>query len=152
MGEDRIDREIGISAPVERVWAVLTEGEHVGKWFGQGEPVRVELWPGGTMLLDHGEYGRFPTTVVAVDPPRRLSYRWASGHPGEQAAEGNSTLVEYILTAEGEGTRLRITESGFASVDVPEEHRAQASYESHDGGWAGQLVNIRDYAEARGDR
>src|SRR5205085_9304392 len=34
--KDRIAREISIAAPVERVWAVLTEPAHVGSWFGQG--------------------------------------------------------------------------------------------------------------------
>ncbi|ANW17924.1 SRPBCC family protein [Streptomyces clavuligerus] len=144
---DRIEKEIVIAAPPERVWAVLTEPEHVGAWFGQGEPTPVELRAGGTMLLDHGEYGQFPTTVVEVEPPHRFSYRWASAHPGEQAVPGNSTLVEFTLTPEGEGTRLRVTESGFTALEIPEERRETASYESHDGGWAGQVENIRDYTE-----
>ena len=40
--EDRIEREITIAAPIERVWAVITEPEHVGKWFGQGPPARID--------------------------------------------------------------------------------------------------------------
>ncbi|MER7050134.1 SRPBCC family protein [Streptomyces jumonjinensis] len=150
MSEDRIEKEITIAAPVEQVWAVLTEPEHVGSWFGQGEPTPVDLRPGGTMLLDHGAYGQFPTTIVAVDPPYRLSYRWASAHPGEQAVEGNSTLVEFTLTREGEGTRLRVTESGFAALTIPEDRKDTASYESHEGGWADQVVNIKTYAERLG--
>ncbi|MER6911865.1 SRPBCC family protein [Streptomyces sp. NPDC000594] len=145
--KDRIEKEILIAAPPERVWAVITEPEHVGNWFGQGEPAPVDLRPGGTMFLDHGEYGQFPTTIVEVDPPRRFSYRWASAYPGEQATAENATLVEFTLTPEGEGTRLRVTESGFAAIRIPEERRETASYESHDGGWAGQVENIRDYTE-----
>ncbi|MGW3007633.1 SRPBCC family protein [Streptomyces sp. NPDC001219] len=146
-GQDRIEREISIAAPVERVWAVLTEPEHVGSWFGQGEPTPVDLRPGGIMRLDHGEYGQFPTTVVTVDPPHRFSYRWASAFPGEVATEGNSTLVEFTLTPEGDGTRLRVVETGFAALTIPEERRKTAGYESHSAGWSGQVENIRRYTE-----
>jgi uncharacterized protein YndB with AHSA1/START domain len=31
---DRIEREIAIAAPIERVWELVTEPEHVGRWFG----------------------------------------------------------------------------------------------------------------------
>ncbi|MFJ3948848.1 SRPBCC family protein [Streptomyces libani] len=146
-GRDRIEREISIAAPVERVWAVLTEPEHVGSWFGQGRPTPVDLRPGGIMQLDHGEYGQFPTTIVAVDPPRHFSYRWASAFPGEVATEGNSTLVEFTLTPEGDGTRLRVVETGFAALTIPEDRRKTAGYESHSEGWSGQVENIRRYAE-----
>ncbi|MEW2084395.1 SRPBCC family protein [Streptomyces sp. NPDC005283] len=147
MSKDRIEREITIAAPVERVWAVLTEPEHVGSWFGQGRPTPVDLRPGGTMQLDHGEYGQFPTTIVKVDPPHHFSYRWASAHPGEQAVEGNSTLVEFTLTPDGDGTRLCVVETGFADLVIPEDKAATAGYESHASGWTGQMDNIKQYTE-----
>lgn len=147
MSEDRIEREITIAAPVERVWAVLTEPEHVGSWFGQGKPTPVDLRPGGTMLFDHGKYGQFPTTIVKVDPPHHFSYRWASGFPGEQAAEGNSTLVEFTLTPDGDGTHLRVVETGFAGLDIPADRVDTAGYESHSLGWTEQAENIKQYAE-----
>lgn len=145
---DRIEREITIAAPVERVWAVLTEPEHIGSWFGQGEPTPVDLRPGGIMELDHGRWGRFLTTIVAVEPPYRFAYRWASAYPGEVAVEGNSTLVEFTLTPEGDhSTHLQVIESGFATLDIPEDRHATASYESHAEGWSGQVDNIRQYTE-----
>ncbi|MFI6704409.1 SRPBCC family protein [Streptomyces sp. NPDC050509] len=147
--DDRVEREVSIAAPPERVWAVLTEPEHVGSWFGQGEPTAVDLRPGGIMFLDHGQYGQFRTTIVKVDPPHHFSYRWASAYPGEVAEEGNSTLVEFTLTPEGEGTRLRVVESGFADIVIPEERRDVASKESHTEGWTDMVGAIRDYAEQR---
>jgi uncharacterized protein YndB with AHSA1/START domain len=101
MSADRIEREITIAAPVERVWAVLAEPEHVGQWFGQGKPTEVDLRPGGIMVLDHGENGMFPTRIEKVDPPYFLSYRWASAYPGEETTEDNSTLVEFTLSPDG---------------------------------------------------
>ncbi|MEU5976013.1 SRPBCC family protein [Streptomyces sp. NPDC047315] len=144
---DRIEKEITIAASPERVWAVLTEPKHVGNWFGQGEPTPVDLRPGGTMLFDHGEYGTFPTTIVEVDPPHRFAYRWASAHPGEQAVDGNSTLVEFTLVPDGDGTHLTVVETGFAALAIPAESMQNASYESHEGGWTEQVVNIKNYAE-----
>ena len=145
--EDRIEREITIAAPVERVWAVLTEPEHVGKWFGQGSPTPIDLRPGGIMHLDHGQYGQFPTRIEKVDPPHYFAYRWASAYPGQEATEDNSTLVEFTLTPDGDGTRLYLVESGFATLVIPEETRATASYESHSGGWTDVLAHVREHAE-----
>ena len=48
MQKDRIEQEIVIAAPIERVWAVLTEPAHVGRWFGQGGPAEIDLRPGGS--------------------------------------------------------------------------------------------------------
>lgn len=149
MTSDRIDREINIAAPVDRVWAVLTEPEHVGTWFGQGSPTEVDLRPGGTMVLDHGQYGLFRTRIEKVDPPHYLAYRWASAYPGEAATDSNSTLVEFTLTPDGEGTRLTLSESGFASLSIPPERVPTAGYDSHSAGWTEVLGNLRGYAETR---
>lgn len=145
--QDRIEREIAIAAAPERVWAVLTEPEHVGRWFGQGPAAQIDLRPGGIMRLDHGQYGLFPTRIEKVDPPHYFAYRWASAFPGEEATEDNSTLVEFTLTPEGGGTRLLVVETGFARLDIPEERRDTASYESHSSGWTEKIAEVRDYAE-----
>ena len=147
MGQDRIEQETVIAAPVERVWAVLTEPEHVGQWFGQGKPTQVDLRPGGIMVLDHGEHGTYLTRIETVDAPRYLSYRWASAYPGDEANEDNSTLVEFTLTPEGDGTRLRLVESGFASLTIPPERIPSAGYESHSNGWPQVLRELRSHAE-----
>jgi uncharacterized protein YndB with AHSA1/START domain len=147
MSADRIEREIVIAAPVERVWAVLTEPEHVGQWFGQGKPTEIDLRPGGIMRLDHGEYGEFLTRIEKVDPPNYFSYRWASAHPGVVATEDNSTLVEFSLTAAESGTRLRLVESGFANLAIPPERERTASHASHSRGWPDALGNLQKYAE-----
>jgi uncharacterized protein YndB with AHSA1/START domain len=147
MSKDRIERNTFINAPVERVWSVITEPQHVGVWFGQGEPAEVDLRPGGIMRLDHGKYGVFPTLIVAVEPPRHLAYRWASAYPGEAADETNSTLVEFFLEPEDDGTRLRVTESGFATLSIPADREETAGYDSHDAGWREVTENLKEYAE-----
>ncbi len=139
MKPDKIEREVVIAASPQRVWSVLTEPEHIGVWFGHGPASSVDLREGGSIVLDHGEHGTFPTRVVKVDPPNYLSYRWASAYPGRPATDENSTLVEFTLVPEGEQTRLRLCESGFATLEIPAERASTASYESHEQGWAGVL-------------
>lgn len=146
MDADRIEQEIVIAAPVERVWAVLTEPDHIGQWFG-GRPADFDLRPGAIMGLDHGKHGKFPTRIEKVDPPHYLSYRWASGYPGQVADEENSTLVEFSLAAEGDGTRLRLVETGFAGLTIPADRYEDASHESHSRGWLEVLPGLRKYAE-----
>ena len=149
MTQDHISRDILIAAPVERVWTVLTSSEHIGVWFGQGKPTDIDLRPGGVMVLDHGEYGTFLTRIDIVDAPRRFAYRWASAYPGEPATDDNSTLVEFTLTAEGDGTRLTVTESGFAALDIPAEREATAGYDSHSAGWRQVLDALNRHAVGR---
>ncbi len=147
MNQDQVEQEIVIDAPVERVWAVLTEPEHVGRWFGDGTPAPVDLRPGGIIRLDHGDHGQFPTKIVAVDPPRRLSYRWASGFPGVVADEDNSTLVEFTLSVEGGATRLKVVESGFTTRAPAPSPSPDDTRESHEQGWTAVIAKLGELSE-----
>ena len=141
----QIERETVIAAPVERVWAILTEGEHVGRWFSDAG-AEIDLQPGGEMVLRWAEYGIGRARVVDVEPPRRFSYRWAAirEHWGEEPDERNSTLVEFTLAPEGDGTRLRVVESGFDALEGTDAQRRR-SLEDNTEGWETQLENVREY-------
>jgi len=147
MVRDRIERETVIDAPPERVWAVITEAEHLGRWFGNAG-AEIDLRPGGAMVLrwapDRANRGR----VVDVEPPTRFSYRWApfDDPAGEEPVEGNSTLVEFTLQPEGDGTRLRVVETGFASLATTDEQRARNVAGNTDG-WERETRELREYAE-----
>jgi uncharacterized protein YndB with AHSA1/START domain len=146
METDRIEREIEIDAPQERVWEVITEGEHIGVWFGNGEPVKVDLNPGGVMIIDHGHHGTYLMSIVDVDAPRRFSFRWAAAYHDVLATPENSTLVEFTLEPAASGTRLRVTESGFDALNVPEEMRERVSIENHSAGWTEVIKRIDRHA------
>ena len=147
MSADQIERETVIAAPVDRVWALLTEAEHLGRWFGDSG-AEIDLRPGGALSLSWERYGTVRGRVVDVDAPGRFSYRWAVLREqfGSEPIEGNSTLVEFTLEAEGEGTRLRVVESGFATLDAPAETRDER-IEDNRKGWGSELGELRDYAE-----
>jgi uncharacterized protein YndB with AHSA1/START domain len=143
----QIERETVIAAPVERVWALLTEAEHVGRWFCD-DGAEIDLKPGGEMVMRWAEHGVGRARIVDLDPPRRLSYRWAAirEHWGEEPDDGNSTLVEFTLAQEGDGTRLRVVESGFEALAGSDEQRREA-HEGNTEGWEVQLGNVKGYAE-----
>jgi uncharacterized protein YndB with AHSA1/START domain len=141
---DRIEREIVVAAPTERLWEVLTQPEHIDRWF-EGMATQVDLRPGGAMLLASQEFGKFHGVVEKVEPPRRFAYRWAR-HPDTPVTEGTATLVEFTLTPEGKGTRLRVVESGFTSTDavkVDQQRHAEANRQ----GWVEVMDSLRRYGE-----
>jgi uncharacterized protein YndB with AHSA1/START domain len=147
MVPDRIERETFIATPVERVWALITEPEHLGRWFGDAG-AEIDLRPGGEMVLRWDAHGATHGRVVDVEPHTRFSYRWApfKDPGGEQPVDGNSTLVEFILEPEADGTRLRVVESGFASLDATEERRV-ANHQGNTAGWEFETGELREYAE-----
>ncbi|MEU6670061.1 SRPBCC domain-containing protein [Streptomyces sp. NPDC046727] len=139
-----IERAILINASRERVWSVLSEPAFLGRWFGNGEPVKIDLRPGGLLVFDHGIHGVIPARIQTVEPPRLLSWRWSQGAAGEEPDDSNATLVEFTLTEDDStgGTRLTMVESGFAHLGLPAEevigrHRANGQ------NWPGKLDQLR---------
>ena len=143
MATDRIEREIIINAPQDRVWAVLTEADHVARWFG--DSAEVDLRPGGKMIFGWKEHGNHHARVEKVEPPGFFSYRWARP-VGTEPAPGNSTLVEFTLIPEGSATRLRMVETGFSSLDGTEEEKGTAAKQNSEG-WTSELGEFQEYAE-----
>jgi uncharacterized protein YndB with AHSA1/START domain len=141
MVPERVEREILIDAPPEVVWAVITEPNHVSGWFS--DSAEIDLRPGGKISLTwegrHTEHGR----VEKVEPPHFFSFRWIRGSDTD-VREDNSTLVEFSLSAEREGTRLRVVETGFTNLDLPEDDQAKDA-EAHRQGWELELDELREY-------
>jgi uncharacterized protein YndB with AHSA1/START domain len=146
MPDDRIERDIAIAASPRQVWAALTEAGAVSAWLGGGKPAEVELRPGGAMLVDHGAHGALLARFEQVEAPRYLSFRWSQGAAGEEPADGNATLVEFTLAAEGTGTRLTVAESGFAALTLPPAVRRTRQQENA-GNWPHALAALRGLAE-----
>jgi uncharacterized protein YndB with AHSA1/START domain len=140
---NRIEREVTIEAPPERVWDLLTEAEHVGTWFSDGG-AEIDLTPGGEMTLRWVEHGTYRARVERVDPPRFFSYRGAIS-PEAEPDESNSTLVEFSLAPEGNGTRVRVVESGFDRLDLSDEER-RAHLDGNREGWRIEFGHLADYA------
>ncbi|MBB3662522.1 uncharacterized protein YndB with AHSA1/START domain [Prauserella sediminis] len=127
MDTDRIEREILIDAPPERVWAELIEFFWVNARGGA-----LTVVPGARLVTRDEHDHEYPIVIERADPHSVLSYRWASAYPGREPGAGNSTLVEFTLTEEAGRTRLQVIESGFATL--PEQDGRQA-FQDNTGGW-----------------
>lgn len=144
MSEDRIERETLIAAPLERVWSLVAEP---GFWVADKASLPGTVAKEGeSMVAKNAEHGDFPVRVEKVEPPTYLAYRWASAFPGEELREDNSTLVEFTLMPEGDQTRLRVVESGFAALAGSDELRHQA-VKNNTGGWPQELDALKARAE-----
>jgi uncharacterized protein YndB with AHSA1/START domain len=149
MVPDRIEREIMIDAPVEVVWAVVTEPAHMSSWFS--DSVELDLRPGGAATLAWSEHGPVHARVEQVEPPHLFSFRWVVDGPGEEVREENSTLVEFRLATEGDSTRLTVVESGFSALAGSDDEN-QGRFDSHSDGWTKELGELVDYARSGGGR
>jgi uncharacterized protein YndB with AHSA1/START domain len=142
--QDRIEREIEIAAPPERVWEIITQAKHVGTWFG--DSAEIDLRPGGTMVLRWDKHGTQIATIEKIDEPRYFSYRWNPGVTGDTLSADDSTLVEFTLTPHDGQTRVRVVESGFSRLARNESERAE-QFENNSDGWSIQLRDLREYVE-----
>jgi uncharacterized protein YndB with AHSA1/START domain len=142
---DRIERDVLIAAPVERVWELITSADHVGRWFADAG-AEIELRPGGMLSLSWRDHGTFYGRVEAVDPPRRFAWRWLSAIGSRaEPTPANSTLTEFTLATEGDGTRVAVIESGFDALDMDAAERT-AALASHTRGWPAELDDLVTYA------
>ena len=157
MSTDRIEKEVLLRAPLERVWQVISDADEFGRWFGvrfdgpfvPGASVTGVITP--TTVDDEVARAQEPYAgkadtrqIVAVEPKRRLAFRW---HPYAvdsvtDYSQEPTTLVEFTLDETAEGVLLRIVESGFDAI--PAERRASA-FEANSEGWAAQTELVRKY-------
>jgi len=142
MNPAQIEKEILIEAPIDVVWRVVTEPEHIQHWFS----TEAELDPraGGTGRLSFKNDRTYYIQVEAFEPPYRFAYRWAH-EKGTPARPENSMLVEITLQAEAGSTRLRVVESGFDKIDWTDEEKTRYA-EDHARGWQHFGELLRDYA------
>jgi uncharacterized protein YndB with AHSA1/START domain len=141
--QDRIEKQVALKAPVERVWRALTDYREFGSWFG----ARMEqaFVPGeqsaGQITYPGYEHLRMHITIQKMEPEKFFSFTW---HPYaidpkvDYSAE-TPTLVEFQLQATPEGTLLRVTESGLSRLP---QHRYSDVLRMNERGWEGQMDNI----------
>ncbi len=131
---DKIEREIRIDAPIDRVFGLVSEP---GRWIADG-PERTVTRAGEVTLVELPQHGTFPVLPVSSDAPHHVAFR--GGAPGQDPAEG--MLVEFFLSESGGGTLLRVVES--------ELHRMVPPWNAEDNvaGW----VAVLDMAKERVER
>ncbi|MEU4690222.1 SRPBCC domain-containing protein [Actinoplanes sp. NPDC023714] len=137
-----IEREIYIEATPEVVFDVVSSPEHIkGWWPDDADYSLVAGEPGHISFGDKVEQ----FTVVEAKPPALFQFRWTHG-PGEVAAAGNSLLVTFELHPSGDGTLLRMTETGFRERGW-EAAVLEQCFNDHVSGWNHFLPRLAPYAE-----
>jgi uncharacterized protein YndB with AHSA1/START domain len=157
MTTDRIEKQVVLRAPLDRVWRAVSDSEEFGRWFG----VRIDgPFVAGTSVtatitattvdeevaeLQRPHAGAKATwQIVAVDPPQRLAYRWHpfAVEPDVDYGSEPTTLVEFTLSPTPDGVLLTIVESGFDAIPAA---RRSAAFEANSTGWAKQVELVRKY-------
>ena len=142
--EDRIEQQITINAPLDRVWQLVTEP---GWWVPSTVVAPRDLTPGHQVVRESEKWGRFPVEVVRVEPQTYVAFRWASQFPGKELSPGNATLVEFAVTPTDDAVQVTVTESGFTELDAPDAVREEA-WKSNTDGWTEQLRSLQERAES----
>ncbi|HEX5354543.1 MAG TPA: SRPBCC family protein [Rhodanobacteraceae bacterium] len=154
---DRIEKQVLLKAPRERVWRALSEAGQFGAWFGvrfdgpfiEGERQTGRIVP--TQVDDEIaamqkplEGTPFEWLVEKVEPMKRIAFRW---HPfgidkNVDYSSEPMTLIVFELHDAPEGILLTVTESGFDKL--PPERRAKARAANEEG-WMHQMNLIEKY-------
>ena len=141
-----LEREVYVAATPETVFDVVSDPKHVREWWP--DEASYDLTPGATGQIVFGDPeaggGVVALTVLEVDRPRSFTFRWTQA-AGDTGVEGNSLLVTFALTPEGEGTRLRMTETGFREMGW-EVAVLEEQYREHETGWDHFLPRLATYA------
>jgi uncharacterized protein YndB with AHSA1/START domain len=142
--QDTVERSIVITAPLERVWELVTEP---GWWVPSDGPDSTDRAPGTVVVRESEKWGRFPVEVVELRPMSYAAFRWSSAFPGDDLTPGRTTLIEFTVTPSDDGVTVAVVESGFAHLDAPDETKNK-SVELNSGGWTEELESLRTRAEA----
>jgi uncharacterized protein YndB with AHSA1/START domain len=141
-----IEREIHVEASPEIVFEVISSPVHLREWWP--DEANLDPTPGATGELVFGDADDprahiAEITVVDADSPRLFSFRWVYPQ-GEVATGSNALLVTFELAPSGDGTLVRMTETGFREkgweVAVLEE-----TYHDHASGWDFYIPRLGEY-------
>ena len=147
---DIIERDIFIAAPVGQVWELVSVP---GWWINDGalDLDSVERLADDRAVVHHSDSGDFLVERLAADALRSVTFRWlVSGaevaRPDAAEDQFLYTRVTFTLTPESGGTRLAVTESGFATAAMEEKARRRAHADNSEG-WEIELAAARAYLE-----
>jgi uncharacterized protein YndB with AHSA1/START domain len=131
--------EFELDAPVDAVWAALTDPQELANWFPL--KARVEGRVGGGIQYDWEPIFDFDWTdrISAWEPNRHLAYQPKGGDL--------PYVVDFLLEGKGGKTSLRMVHSG-----IPTDRKWDDEYDSFFGGWTYELMSLQFYlAHHRGE-
>ncbi|GAA1587872.1 MULTISPECIES: SRPBCC family protein [Kribbella] len=134
--EIRIERVL--PATIERVYDAWTRAELLVRWYCPNPrlelKVRADVRRGGSYVVEMGPHV-VRGTYLEVEPPTRLVFSWQWDGAGDEP-----TRVEVELTEVPDGTRMRLSHTGFADAEDAANHRM---------GWEPELDRLVDLLGVR---
>ncbi|HEY1864457.1 MAG TPA: SRPBCC domain-containing protein [Roseiarcus sp.] len=127
----------------EKIWRALTEVHLIEQWLMQND---FEPRLGGEFTFRAKPMGDWDGTVrcvvTAFDPPRKLAYSWKGGSLSNPTyGSALDSVVQWLLTPEAGGTRVRMEHSGFGP-------RNEMAFEVMSSGWPRGLERLEQVAAA----
>ena len=124
--------------PPEKLWRALTQPHLIAEWLMKND-FRPAI---GHRFQLRGEWGGvIECEVLAIEPNRRLSYRWDFVH--DDPAFNLRSVVTFTLTPIPAGTHLRMDQAGF----MPEQKQAFGGARA---GWEQFLEKLETVAAREG--
>jgi uncharacterized protein YndB with AHSA1/START domain len=138
---DRVERTVEVAQPLTTVWTALTTAEGLSAWFVKDAV--IDLRPGGFARVTGDSGNVYEMRVERVEEPAVFGFTWRIH--GLPEGDPRRTYVEFTLETAGAGTRLTVTESGFAQLP-DDTHRTV--YDGKAGGWVSKLDELVGYLDA----
>lgn len=128
-----------INAPIDAVWAAITEPEQVARFF-HGQHLEADYRVGGRMRSwspdRSDQWG--DNVIEEYDPPRRLVHTWKNLYDADMAAEPASRVTWELEPANGGATKLTLVHDRLD--DSPKTAASVV-------GWAWILSNLKTVLE-----
>ncbi len=136
LGEVRRDGDHGTihvedvyDTDIDDLWRGVSEPERLARWLAT---VQGDLRVGGTIQATFTSTWEGPARIEVCDAPHRLLLTMMPGTTEE-------TVLEALLTPEGQGTRLVVEERGLPWDQAPD----------YGAGWQAHLDDLRAHLEGR---
>ena len=133
-----IEVEIDIPVPHEKVWACLTQNEHIHHWWSEG--VSLDRKNGGKfseVWTDlQGQKHETSGIVTALENKIRLQMDWKDKNWPK------ATRVEFLLSPWQGGTKLTLQHSGWGIFDDKTRQKIVDDYRA---GWLEIMDKLKDY-------
>ncbi|PYQ42565.1 MAG: hypothetical protein DMG99_08665 [Acidobacteria bacterium] len=146
---DEIVSEMHIAAPPERVFKALTDPGELKQWFSSPD-CPVKMWEMDPRLDGAYRYSTEKGSIIVngvsefechghiteFDPPRVLAYTWYANWHDDSTRR---TLVRWELTAQEQGTHVKVTHSGLSNLPIARK--------DYSGGWPGVVEMLKKFIE-----
>lgn len=138
-----VEIETTIAASADAVWRAMTAADtalfpdaRVETDWRVGHPIRFSGTWKGKAYSDRGE-------VVAADPGAKLTFTHWRPLSGTEDRPENYHTVSYVLSAEADGTRVRLSQFNHAAADVDDKTR-----KDYTANWRMMLDHLKHVVEA----